>query len=325
MLSPDLRKAQRSPRDGAEQRSRLRSWMKRRRLGDYLKTLIVTADDFGLSEPVNEAVEEAHRNGILTAASLMTGAPGLEDAVERARRLPRLGVGLHLTLVDGAPVLPPDQVPGLVGPDGRFSTDPVKFGIALFFSKDLRRQAEAEIAAQFDKFRKTGLVMDHINGHQHFHMHPVVSRIIAKLASAFGHPPVRIPVEPLIPSYRANSDRFPSRLASWIFYVAQSRLLRHRVLRSGSPVNDYVFGLNDSGAMVEARVLQFLDWLPDGVSEFYFHPATRRWPGVDNLPVTYRAVDEFAALTSDVVKAKVKSLGLTPVPFREALGSVAGP
>jgi hopanoid biosynthesis associated protein HpnK len=299
--------------------------MKRRCLGDFLKKLIVTADDFGLSEPVNEAVEEAHKNGILTAASLMTGAPGLEDAVERARRLPRLGVGLHLTLVDSAPVLPPDQVPGLVGPNGRFSTDPVKFGTALFFSRDLRRQAEAEITAQFDKFRKTGLVMDHINGHQHFHMHPVVSKIIAKLAPAFGHPPVRIPVEPLLPSYRATCDRFRSRLTSWIFYLAQTRLLRHRALRSGSPVNDYVFGLNDSGAMVEARVLQFLDWLPDGVSELYFHPATRWWPGVDNLPADYRAVDEFAALMSDAVKAKIKSLGVTPVPFREAFGSAAGP
>ena len=139
---------------------------------DSLKRLVVTADDFGLSLPVNDAVEQAHTHGILTATSLMTGAPACDDAVERARRLPRLGVGLHLTLVDGRPVLPCDQIPGLVGPDGRFSTDPVKFGTALFFSSELRRQAEAEVTAQFDKFRRTGLVMDHVNGHQHFHMHP---------------------------------------------------------------------------------------------------------------------------------------------------------
>ena len=147
-----------------------------------MKRLVVTADDFGLSLPVNDAVEQAHTHGILTATSLMTGAPACDDAVERARRLPQLGVGLHLTLVDGRPVLPCDQMPGLVGPDGRFSTDPVKFGTALFFSAELRRQAEAEVTAQFEKFRRTGLVMDHVNGHQHFHMHPVVSRIIAKLA-----------------------------------------------------------------------------------------------------------------------------------------------
>jgi hopanoid biosynthesis associated protein HpnK len=285
-----------------------------------VRTLVVTADDFGLSMPVNDAVEQAHVHGILTAASLMVGAPACDDAAERARRLPRLGVGLHLTLVDGCPVLPPEQVPGLAGPDGRFSTDPVGFGAALFFSSELRRQAEAEITAQFEKFRRTGLVMDHINGHQHFHMHPVVSRMIAKLAPGFGRPPVRIPVEPLLPSYAATSDRFFDRLLSWLFFGAQTRLLRHRAIASGSPVNDYVFGLNDSGAMVETRVLQFLDRLPSGISEFYFHPATKRWAGVDNLPEHYRPIEEFAALTQASVKAKVNSLGLTPVSFREAFG-----
>jgi len=254
----------------------------------------------------------------LTAASLMTGAPAFDDAVERARRLPQLGVGLHLTLVDGRPVLPPAEVPGLVGPDGRFSTHPVKFGTALFFSSDLRRQAEAEITAQFDKFRATSLAMDHINGHQHFHMHPVVSKIVAKLAPAFGHPPVRIPIEPLLSSNRAAGDRFFDRLSSWLFYVAQTRLLRRRALRAGLPVNDYVFGLNDSGAMIEARVLQLIDNLPDAVCEMYFHPATRRWAGVDNLPAHYQPIEEFAALTSVRAKARVKAAGVQLVPFRKA-------
>lgn len=284
-----------------------------------MKRLIVNADDFGLSLPVNEAVDLAHQHGILTSASLMMGAPARDDAVERARKLPRLGVGLHLTLVDGCPVLPPTDVPGLVGRDGRFSTDPVKFGTALFFSKDLRHQAEAEIRAQFDAFRKTGLAMDHINGHQHFHMHPAISKIIAKLAPEFGNPPVRIPVEPLFPSYTATSDRFRDRLSGWIFFYAQSRLLRRRVRAAGLAVNDRVFGLNDSGAMTETRVLQFLEKLPRGITEFYFHPATRRWPGVDNLPDHYRPMDEFAALTSLNVKAKVKTLDLTLASFREAV------
>lgn len=286
-----------------------------------MKTLIVTADDFGLSLPVNDAVEQAHENGILTATSLMTGAPACDDAVERARRLPGLGVGLHLTLLNGRPVLPAGDVPGLVGSDGRFSTDPVRFGTALYFSSELRRQAEAEITAQFEKFRNTRLVMDHVNGHQHFHMHPVIAAIVAKLAPAFGSPPVRIPVEPFGPSYRATSEGPFGRLSSWLFYLAQTRRLKHAATASGLPVNDYVFGLNDSGAMDEARVLQFLDKLPDGVSEFYFHPATKRWDGADNLPEQYRPADEFAALTSAQVLAKVKKLGVTPVNFRGAFAS----
>src|SRR5690242_10542321 len=100
------------------------------------RRLIVTADDFGLSLPVNEAVEKAHRHGILSAASLMVGAPAADDAIARARSMPTLGVGLHLTLLEGRPVLPPDKVPGLVGPDGRLSSDPVRFGVALFVSPE---------------------------------------------------------------------------------------------------------------------------------------------------------------------------------------------
>src|SRR5271170_3251034 len=97
----------------------------RSRRSEYrlLKKLIVTADDFGLALSVNEAVEEGHCRGILTAASLMVTGEAAADAVARARRLPRLGVGLHLVLVDGTPVLPPEQIPELVGPDGKFSTD----------------------------------------------------------------------------------------------------------------------------------------------------------------------------------------------------------
>lgn len=283
-----------------------------------MKTLIVTADDFGVSLPVNEAVEAAHTRGILSAASLMTGAPAFEDAVARARRLPALGVGIHLTMVDGRPVLPPGEVPGLVGPEGRFLNDPVRFGMALYFSPELRRQTEAEISAQFEKFRSTGLAMDHINGHQHFHMHPVMARIIAKVAPSFGHPPVRIPFEPFGPSYRAIKSHAGTRAWNMVFFGAQTFELRRRMRRAGLAVNDTVFGLNDSGAMVEEKVLAFLDCLPDGVTELYGHPATRRWQGADNLPVHYQIEDEYKALVSPVVVAKLKSLNIQSVPFRRA-------
>jgi len=163
------------------------------------KRLIVTADDFGLSVPVNEAIECAHSNGVLSAASLMVSAPAADDAVERARKLPSLGVGLHLTLLDGRPVLPPDQIPGLVGPDGRFLSDPFRFGLALSISPDLRRQADAEINAQFERFHRMGLRLDHINAHRHFHLHPVVLQSIIRIAPRFGRAPVRTPLEPFIP------------------------------------------------------------------------------------------------------------------------------
>ena len=248
------------------------------------RCLIVTADDFGLSIPVNEAVERAHCEGVLSAASLMIGAPAAEDAVERARSLPSLGVGLHLTLIDGRPVLPPDKIPGLVGPDGRFFSNPFRIGLALYVSSELRRQADAEINAQFERFLRTGLRLDHVNAHRHFHLHPVVLQSVMGVAARLDRPPVRIPLEPFIPSFRASRSRLFGRLLSSGFYFAQTRRMRRNLREAGIPSNDHLFGLNDSGALTEPLLLGLLDHLPDGVSEIYCHPATRNWEGTDNLP-----------------------------------------
>ncbi len=283
------------------------------------KRLIVTADDFGLSLPVNEAVEEAHCHGILSAASLMVGAPAADDAILRVRGMPALGVGLHLTLLEGRPVLPPEKVPGLVGSDGRFSIDPVRFGAALFFLPELRRQARAEIGAQFERFGETGLVMDHINSHQHFHLHPVVLQAITALAPRYGLPPVRVPLEPFRTSFKASGDRLLGRLTSWLFYLGQTRRLRRGLAAAGLKSNDHVFGLYDSGAMVEDRLIKLMAELPPGLSEIYCHPATRRWDGPDNLPPSYKCAEEFRALVSPAVKERLDALGLRPLSFRAAL------
>ncbi|HXX34023.1 MAG TPA: ChbG/HpnK family deacetylase, partial [Thermodesulfobacteriota bacterium] len=98
-----------------------------------MKRLIISGDDFGLSPSVNEAIEEAHRQGTLTTASLMVGAKSAEDAVARARRLPMLKVGLHLVLVDGSPISPPQVIPHLVNRQGELSSHLFGTGINFFF------------------------------------------------------------------------------------------------------------------------------------------------------------------------------------------------
>jgi hopanoid biosynthesis associated protein HpnK len=287
-----------------------------------VKRLIVTADDFGLSVPVNEAVEHAHCKGVLSAASLMIGAPAAEDAVERARKLPSLGVGLHLTLLNGRPVLSPDQIPGLIGPNGRFFTDPLRFGLALYVSPELQRQANAEIEAQFERFAAMGLKLDHVNAHRHFHLHPVVFKSIMEIAPRFGRPPVRTPFEPFIPSFKAGRSRALRRMLSSAFYFAQTRRMRRFLQEAQIPSNDNLFGLNDSGALTERLLLGFLDNLPDGTTEIYCHPATRSWEGADNLPSSYRPESELAALLSPVVKNAIEGHGLWPLSFWAAVSSV---
>src|ERR1700689_1910411 len=112
---------------------------------DSVRRLIVNADDFGLSSSVNEAVVRAHREGILTSASLMVNEPGFDEAVKLAKETQKLGVGLHLTLLLGHSALPPEKIPGLVNSRGEFSNSPVGAGLDYFFKRNLRGQLRAEI------------------------------------------------------------------------------------------------------------------------------------------------------------------------------------
>src|SRR5580693_1252432 len=113
-----------------------------------IRRLIVNADDFGLSHSVNEAVIRAHCEGILTSASLMVNEPGFDEAVKLAKENPKLGVGLHLTLLHGHSALPPEKIPGLVNARGEFSNSSVGVGMKYFFDDGLREPLRAEIHAQ---------------------------------------------------------------------------------------------------------------------------------------------------------------------------------
>src|SRR6266853_363578 len=124
------------------------------------RRLIVNADDFGRSHSINQAVVRAHREGILTSASLMVNGEAADEAVELARQNTQLGVGLHVSLVCGASALPPDAIPGLVDAGGNFSNHSVVSGIRYFFRRELRPQLEREIQAQLERFRLTGLPLD---------------------------------------------------------------------------------------------------------------------------------------------------------------------
>jgi hopanoid biosynthesis associated protein HpnK len=266
-----------------------------------MKRLIVTADDFGRCLPINEAVEDAHRHGILTAASLMVGGAALPDAIARARALPELGVGLHVTLVDGQPVLPPAQIPDLVTADGRFRSDVARLGAKIYFNRAVQDQVRAEIRAQFEAYRATGLFLDHVDSHHHYHLHPTVFAILLELAVEYGAPAIRIPFEPPFASLRARRDRPLNRLATGLLHWRSTTKMRRQAELAGLKTNDRVFGFADSGRMDRRHVADFLNRLPDGVTELYCHPATRGWDD-HPMPAEYQIVDEYHALIdSDII------------------------
>ena len=256
-----------------------------------MKSLIVTADDFGAAIAVNEAVERAHQGGVLTAASLMVSGDAAQDAVARARAMPSLRVGLHLVLVEGRPVLPARAVPDLVDARGFFRTDMARAGAAMFFLPKVRAQLAAEIEAQFAAFAATGLKLDHVNAHKHFHLHPTIAGLMVAMARAHGVKGARVPLEPQ-PILR-RIERHPAN-ATVALTTPFARALRARFRRAGISAPDQVFGLAWSGAMTAPRLRGLLEHLPPGLSEIYMHPATGTYPG--SAP-GYAYAEELQALT----------------------------
>lgn len=268
-----------------------------------MRQLIVTADDFGAAPEVNEAVEAAHRGGILTAASLMVAGPAAADAIVRARRMPSLRVGLHLVLVEGRPVLPASAVSQLVNADGAFRSDMAAVGTLISLSSKARRQLAAEITAQFEAFRATTLQLDHCNAHKHFHLHPVIGGLMVAIGARFGLEAARVPLEPAS-VLRKIERRRPSVPSLTLPFAL---LLRRHVRSAGLLAPDRTFGLRWSGRMTRDRLAGLIRQLPSGVSEIYLHPATGSYAGA---APDYRYRDEFDALMAPEVAAACRASGV---------------
>jgi hopanoid biosynthesis associated protein HpnK len=181
------------------------------------RRLIVNADDFGRSSSINRAVIRAHREGILTTASLMVNEAAFDEAVALAAENPRLGVGLHLTLLCGHATLSRTRIPGLVNERREFSNGAVTAGLRYFLLPSLRVQIETELEAQFERFATAGLPLDHVNGHLHIHLHPVVFSILMRRAQEWRIARVRLTCDP----FRLNA-----RLAggAWLYRASHAAI-----------------------------------------------------------------------------------------------------
>ena len=263
--------------------------------------LVITADDFGLSEEVNEAIEVAHCTGLLRAAGLMVAGPAASDAARRARRLPELRIGLHIVLVEGRPALPPTQISDLVDSRGNLRADMFRLGVDIIRHSTVRQQVAAEITAQFELFRATSLPLDHVSGHKHFHIHPTVAASVLSIGRRYGMRALRVPQEPA-----AVLARIEPVTASWSATTPWAQILRIRARRAGLITPDAVFGLRWSGAMTATRLQGLLGQLPRGLIEIYMHPAMAdRFEG---YAIGYRYKDEFAALCDPASRVATRNL-----------------
>jgi hopanoid biosynthesis associated protein HpnK len=273
--------------------------------------LIINGDDFGLSEEVNQGIILAHQKGILTSASLMVAEDYYEDAVKKAKENPDLGVGLHLTLVCGKSVLSRDKIPHLVHEKGYFLNDPIKAGLMYQFNPKAQQELRLEIKAQLEKFRESGLQLSHLDGHLHFHVHPIIINILAELSQEFSIPFIRFPYEEFKFSFKLNNTHWlKKRIELQIF-----RLLRNsgiKVLKKHK-INyiSRVYGLLATGNLSEDYLLNLLPKITENHLEIYGHPA------IDTGEI------DLNSLVSEKVKTAIIENNFTLVNYHQSFYSIS--
>ena len=280
--------------------------------------VVINADDFGRSEKINHAIIRAHTRGVLTSASLMVGEPFSDHAISLACRHPALGVGLHLTLSEGVPVLDRRHVAPLLTPNGRLSPNLFTAGLRYTFSKTAQKAISTEMEAQFARFAERGLARSHVDGHQHFHMHPFLWDKMLELCVQYDFSCVRVPREELRAHFRSGRRAITLDTVEAIFFRVLAQRNLKKLYAHGFFVCDRVYGMLQTGKMTANYTLALLERLKGHTNEIYFHPGSdyaaklpkdQQNNGMDDV--------EYAALLDPRLKDKLREFNIARGTYAE--------
>jgi hopanoid biosynthesis associated protein HpnK len=277
-----------------------------------VRRLIVNADDFGLTSGVNHAILEAHTRGVVTSATLMATGPAFAEAVQLAASASRLSIGCHVVLIDGAPVLPPEEVSRLTdehSPVPRFRDGLKSFAARAMAGRIPSNQIEAEASAQIRRLQSSGIAVSHVDTHKHTHLFPIVLRPLMRAAAACGVRALRNPFGPGRP-WRSNQllkkPRFWMRYAQLRFLQRFANRFREAVEREGLITTDGTLGIEVTGALDETLFEAIAEDMPEGTWEFVCHPG-------------YNDADLHAATTRLRESREIELRALTLPEVREVL------
>jgi hopanoid biosynthesis associated protein HpnK len=281
------------------------------------KTVIFTADDFGLSPALNGAVALAHQHGLLRCASLMVTAPAASQATSLAREMPELFLGVHLTLIQGRAVLPHRAIPRLVDSQGHFANDPVQVGWRYYWQPELLPEIRRELGAQIEAALAAGLKIWFLNSHVNLHLHPRIFPVVADLAREYGIPAIRLAREDWRTALSLDAHGFFPKVAQGLIFAWLSRRAQRLARAAGLVSNDHLFGLLNDGRMTEDYLLGLLPHLRPGITEIYLHPALYGDPELHRWAPRYRRQEELAALLSPRLTEALKAAEVEVSDFRE--------
>lgn len=277
-----------------------------------LRYIIINADDFGRHAEINRAVEEGLVHGCLRSATVMPGGAAFAGAIDIARRHEELGLGVHFTLVDGHPILPPEEIPSLVGSEGDFLPDHtallkryLKGGVNL---EEVRR----ELAAQLQKIEATGIPISHVDSHQHMHTLPGIIDIVLDLAARAGIRAVRTPRTPLFAGAFGGLGQLVGRLG----LSTLARLAACKAHRRGLLTPDNFAGIVAGEAVSEGELLHLIAHLPQGTTEVMMHPGMKNDVLQEDSGWQHDFEAELAAILSPRVGEALRKAEVEPVNFR---------
>lgn len=277
-----------------------------------LRYIIINADDFGRHAEINRAVEEGLVHGCLRSATVMPGGAAFAGAIDIARRHEELGLGVHFTLVDGHPILPPEEIPSLVGSEGDFLPDHtallkryLKGGVNL---EEVRR----ELAAQLQKIEVTGIPISHVDSHQHMHTLPGIIDIVLDLAARAGIRAVRTPRTPLFAGAFGGLGQLVGRLG----LSTLARLAACKAHRRGLLTPDNFAGIVAGEAVSEGELLHLIAHLPQGTTEVMMHPGMKNDVLQEDSGWQHDFEAELAAILSPRVGEALRKAEVEPVNFR---------
>jgi len=277
------------------------------------KRIIINADDFGLSDGVNKAVVQAHTDGVLTSATIMANMSAAEEAVKMARKLPTLGVGVHLNLTEGRPLSKEADVQTLLDAGGKFACSPTKLALFSLAGPKRRSAIRTELAAQIQSVVDKGLKPTHLDSHKHIHSFPAIFSIVCELARRFGIPAIRWPFEPKelsrmpwpLPGQGGKKRAGLIRTMAKINYVQNSAFLK----------NDALLGVAHTGRIDVSffRAVALYNSAP--TAEVMTHPGFADGLDAEKTRLVRQRKVELQALCSEKTKQYFKDAGIKLVHY----------
>ncbi|MGA9571976.1 MAG: ChbG/HpnK family deacetylase [Candidatus Acidiferrales bacterium] len=286
-----------------------------------MKSLILNADDFGMTCGVNQGIIRAHREGILTSTTLMANGPAFDDAVDKIEANPKLGVGCHLVLVGGKCVARREEVSSLADAQGNLPESLPMFVAKLSSGMIPSREIEREIHAQIEKIRDAGIAPTHLDTHKHTHAHPRVMEALGKVAKELGITRVRKPVENLHDSWQTmQADE--KGISMQIVAAGAVRAVAPRFFaiarKYGLTFPDHFLGLAVTGQVSAAALRRMVDTLDEGSTEIMLHPGICDAELVQSgTRLREHRETELAALLDAGVRSALHERGIRLISYRE--------